>query len=309
LVQELKDYVHFTTVYAALGSKFKSHTANPNSEEKELNALGNPNESSSLNIEAEKENEAWITAINNQIDFLRSFRNKLSNSHFMSLLPDDIKKQCKETLQNIETITNISNAIGDDRQSTPLEMQHLLASAFIIETNNFAAGIYISLIKDFGANRSKKARENLKKLADAGEKIIKDPDTMTSKQAMKIILGHISKVAELYDPKNRNEALLCGYHGTQCSNTACRSWRTYLDFDGPELSCRCYACYKTTERGIASKCLHCYLPFYDEVVQVMKQNAVEIAGAVVKTNCINPSCKAEVYLPIKKLIPILVRQK
>ena len=146
----------------------------------------------------------------------------------------------------------------------------------------------------------------MEKLAKMGEAVepFKKADTLTSKQAVKILLGHIKKVASIYDPRNRNEALECGYHGTQCTNTECRSWRTFLDFDSSELVCRCYACRTSFERGIASKCKNCAMPFYDEIVQAMKEDAEVIENAVVKTHC--PKCKVEVYLPIKKMMPILV---
>ncbi|MGC1709901.1 MAG: hypothetical protein WA799_08905, partial [Nitrosotalea sp.] len=302
--QEMKVEIHKSTIYDNLPARFKTHTPNPMLEEKDTQSE-DPTKNSSLNIVPEKENEHWIRVLTNEIDFLRSFRNKLSNSHFVSLLPTEIRKQSTETLNNIETIIRIANAIFDDRQSVPIELQHLLAAAFVTQTNNDAAGIYITHVKDFGANRSKDAREKLSKLANTLEKIEK-VDTLTSKQAVKILLGHVTKVAEIYDPKTRNEALLCGYHGTQCTNVECRSWRTFLDFDASELGCRCYACDETFERSVASKCKNCYLPFYDEVIRVMKEGAETIENAVVKTHC--PKCSIDVFLPIKKMMPILVKK-
>ena len=304
LVNKLDGYVHPSTVWDNLPSRFKSHKKNPDHNQG-LTQLGNPSENSSLNTDFEKENEEEIAVTTETIEFLKSYKNKLQHSHYESLLPDHIKKQCDEVRKIKRTILKIANAVCDDRQSVPIELQHLLVHAFVTQTNNDAAGIYVSYVKDFGANRSKEAREKLKKLASAGEQVEKSPDTLTSKQAVKILLGHVTKIAEIYEPKTRDEALLCGYHGTQCEHPECHSWRTYLDFDASELSCRCYACDLTTPRGVASKCKNCYLPFYDEVIRVMSEKGKKIADkTVLETAC--PHCKTEVFLPIKKLVPILV---
>lgn len=301
LVKKLDGYVAPSTVWDNLPSRFKSHKKNPN-DNKELEELRNRSENSSLNIEPEKENTAWILSINNQIDFLKSFRTKLCNSHFVSLLPNEDKKNLAETLHKINTIIKIANKIFDDRQSVPVEFQHLLAAAFIENTDNFAAGIYISKVKDFGANRSQQAREKLKKLAEAGSKFEKEPDTMTSKQAMKIQLGKIRIIAEIYEPKNRNEALLMNYYGTQCPNPECRSWRIETQLNGSKIECHCFACEQNFDARTAAKCRKCYLPFYDEIITVMKHNAVSIEDAAIKTSC--PQCGQEVILPINYL-PII----
>lgn len=305
LVKKLEGYVHPSTVWDNLPSRFKSHKNNPNLEERDA-GLGNPSGISSLNIVPEKENAAWIIAITNQIDFLRSFRTKLTNSHFVSLLPNQDKKNLGETLHRINTIIRISNKVFDDRQSVPIEFQHLLAASFIENTDNFAAGIYITKVKDFGANRSKDAREKLRKLAETGVAATKADDTLTPKQAMKIELGRIRKVAEIYEPKNRNEALLLGYYGTQCPNPECTSWRIETELNGSKLECHCFACENNFDARTAAKCKKCYLPFYDEILEVMKQNATSIEDAAIKTTC--PQCTHEVILPINYL-PLVVKAR
>jgi len=207
----------------------------------------------------------------------------------------------------LRTIMHLVKILHDNRQSVPIELEHLLINAFATQTNNDAAGIYVAHIKEFGANRSKKERENTKKLAKAAEPFVQSPDTLTSKQAVKILLGHVTHVSEIREPRNRNEALQSGYHGTQCKNEECRSWRTYLDFDASELCCRCHVCDQSFERGVASMCKNCYLPFYDEVIVTMKNTGKEIIDHVLTTSC--PQCSETVYLPIKKLVPIVVNQK
>ena len=305
LVKKLDGFVHPSTVWDNLPSRFKSHKNNPDNEEK-TGTLGNPSENGSLNILPEKENAAWILTINNQIEFLRAFRTKLLNSHFVSVLDNEERKNFAETLHRVNTIIRIANKIFDDRQSVPVEFQHLLAAAFVESTDNFAAGIYISKVKDFGANRSKESRDKIKKLAEAGQKIEKRPDTLTPKQAIKIELGLVRKVAELFDPKSRNEALFLGYYGVQCPNPECRSWRVKTELNGPKIGCHCFSCEKNFDARTVSKCKKCYLPFYDEIIEVMKQKAVSIEDAAVKTSC--PQCEEEVILPIQYLPVLSVRK-
>lgn len=305
LVKKLDGFVHPSTVWDNLPSRFKSHKNNPDNEERN-SELGNPSENSSLNIDPEKENAAWIITINNQIEFLSSFRTKLYNSNFVSVLDNEEKKTFAETLHRVNTIIRIANKIFDDRQSVPVEFQHLLAAAFIESTDNFAAGIYISKVKDFGANRSKESREKIKKLAEAGQKVEKRPDTLTPKQAIKIELGLVRKVAELFDPKSRNEALFLGYYGVQCPNPECRSWRVKTELNGPKIGCHCFACEKNFDARTVSKCKKCYMPFYDEIIEVMKQNATSIEDAAIKTIC--PQCNEEVFLPIQYLPVLSVRK-
>lgn len=297
----LKLKIHPSTVYDNLPPRFKSHTPNPKSDELETNSE-NPNDNSSLNIKPEEENADWIECINNQIDFLRSFRTKLSTSSFTSKLSEIAKKELQETLGHINASVRIANKIFDDRQSVPVEFQHFLAASFMHQTNNFAAGLYISQVKDYGANRSKEARQKLKKLADLGEKFEKEEDTMTSKQAMKIILGYVKKVAPIFEPKNRNEALATGvYYGTQCPNSECNSWRVFLDSEGANTFCRCYACDTTFEAKTATRCKKCYLPLYDEVLASLRNSAEYIEESAAKVTCPNEKCGHEMIMPVKLL--------
>jgi len=295
----LKLKIHPSTVYDNLPQKYKSHRPNPNTDEL-TTSVGNPSDDSSLNIKPEEENAEYLDVIKSQIEFLRSFRTKLSNSAFTSKLSGQSKKELKETLAHINSTISIANKVFDDRQSVPVEFQHLLAASFIVQTNNFASGLYISQVKDYGANRSKEARAKMKKLAELGEKIEKDQDTLTPKQGMKIILGHVRKVAPIFEPKNRNEALATGvYYGTQCPNPGCNSWRVFLDIQGANVFCRCYSCDTKFDAKTATKCKKCYLPLYDEILAVMRENAEYIEESAAKTSC--PRCQAEIIMPVKLL--------
>lgn len=301
----LKLKVHPSTVYDNLPQKFKSHRPNPILGE-ETTTFGNPSENSSLNIKPEEENKQWLDIIESQIEFLRSFRTKLSNSAFTSRLPDESKKSLEETLSHIKATISICNQVFDDRQSVPVEFQHFLAASFSAETNNFAAGLYISQVKDYGATRSKESQAKLKKMAELGEKIEKE-DTMTSKQGMKIILGIVKKVQPIFEPKNRNEALASGvYYGTQCPNPVCGSWRVYLDTDKGRTFCRCYACDTKFDAKTATRCKFCYLPFYDEVLREMAKTAEYIEESTVKVTCPNKKCDSrkngqDIMMPIHLL--------
>lgn len=104
----------------------------------------------------------------------------------------------------------------DGRQSVPVVAQHMLM--LCIEQYNVAGGaeMYQTKVKEI---------------------------TLTPKQATKYRHGEVRGLHPLYDPKNRNEAIMDGFYGVQCS---CGSWRVKIDKEGdPTFKLHCFACLAT----------------------------------------------------------------
>ena len=281
-----------TTLYEGLAQRYKLHTDNLDEDE---NDSRDGNETSSLNTE--EENKTYIDIVDSQIELLKSFKMKLLHSHFLSKFEE---RELDESFCNMKATISITNDLLDDRQSVPLQLQHLLIQANIAQMNNFTGGLYVSKVKEWGANRYKEAKEKFKKLANIGKDITKKKETMTAKQLNKIIERRVRKVLDVLNPKNRDEAISIGMYGIKCPNTECGSYRVERTIDNKTFKMKnhCYACDNDDDKvKFASKCHNneCNFPFYTDVLEVMAQTAVEENGAM-KSKC--PRCETEAILPI-----------
>ena len=295
-----------TTLYDGVSSKYKSHEENP---DKDDSRSGNENSS----INAEEENKNYLEIIEDQIALYKLIKTKLLHSHFMTKLNTIEQKQVNESFLHMRTIIKITKALFDDRQSVPLHLQHLLISANIQQTNNFAMGIYVSKVKDFGANRFKKARQEMKRLAKAGQKYTKKDDTLTSKQGMKILLRKFKRILQINEPQNRDDAISIGNYGLQCPNKECKSWRVERTINNQtfKMEDQCHACGNDFNAKFASKCPNpdCGFPYYTEILEIMAKDAKEENGAM---NCKCPRCKKEVILPkgiLNDILTPLIQRK
>ncbi len=293
-----------TTLYDGLSSKYKLHEENPDKDDS-----GIRNGNSSLNTE--EENKNYLEIIEEQITLYKLIKTKLLHSHFMTKLNKVEQKQVNESFLHMRTIIKITKALFDDRQSVPLHLQHLLISANIQQTNNFSMGIYVSKVKDFGANRFKKARQKMKRLAEAGLKYTKKDDTLTSKQGMKILLRKFKRILQINEPQDRNDAISIGNYGLQCPE--CNSWRVERTINNQtfKMEDHCHACGYDFHAKFASKCPNpeCNFPFYTEVLVIMAKNAKEENGAM---NCKCARCKKEVILPkpmLNDIVTPLIQRK
>ena len=286
-----------TTLYEGLPTRYKSHK--PNENEDDDSRDGNENGS----INTEEENKSYIEIIDSQIELLKSFNTKLLHSHFLSKFEAKELLQIKESFCNMKAIISITNDLLDDRQSVPLQLQHLLIQANIAQMDNFTGGLYVSKVKEWGANRYKEAKEKFKKLAEIGKDITNKKETMTAKQLNKIVERKVRKVLDVLNPKNRDEAISIGFYGVKCPNTECGSYRVERTIDNKTFKMKnhCYNCDQDDDRvKFASKCRNneCNFPFYEDVLEVMQKTAVEEEGAM-KAKC--PRCGDEAILPINFL--------
>lgn len=287
LVDKLEGYVAKTTIYDALGSKFKSHTPNPNTDE-ELDLVRNRTENSSLNTEVSEQRKKLSSEITRAANLAKEYARDFLDPKI--IIPTDEEEKFPERIKNFDSINAVLEKLRDGRQSVPSELEYHLVTSFIQETNNYVGGLYIEKVRKFGADHKKDGEDKLETLSE----------TVTSKQSVKIILGHVKKSHPLFDPQTRNQALECGFHGTQCPK--CDSWRTDLDFDANVLQCKCFACDAKFDRGVVSKCRNCYSLFFDEQIYLMILEAKEISESSIRTNCVH--CNIEVFLQIGHLTRI-----
>lgn len=106
----------------------------------------------------------------------------------------------------------------DKRDKVLPEKLHLLLHGYAEGTKNFAFSKYLEYTRD----------------------IIK----ISSKQAVRLLTGRVSKVEKLYDPQNMMEARQIGFRGTPCDE--CGSFRVDLKYnsDIAENKLFCYECRK-----------------------------------------------------------------
>ncbi|MBL4817958.1 MAG: hypothetical protein JKY15_01825 [Deltaproteobacteria bacterium] len=178
-----------TWVHETLPHKYKIGHHYSNKEDNKLDDVYR-REDSSLNTKPEEENKILIDLIDKEIKIKQSIKNKLRTSHFLALLSEDDQKIVKETYLKANAIIDITGDLFDDRVSCPKMLQHLLLAAHIEGTDNFAAGIYVNRIKDFGANRWQEA----KKLFEKQYKII---------EAVQPEIKKLMRTLNKLDPKSK----------------------------------------------------------------------------------------------------------
>ena len=245
IINEMKDMgLHrsvFTYVYKSLGHKYKNAAKSHSTEDDEDWQSQTAKNSSKTIANYALENKSFIETVNRQIHFLKNLRTKAKSTRILSALNYNERIQYEEINLRTQATQLIGEQIIDDRQSVPTLAQLKLVLAVVAATNNSAAGMYISQIKRFGANkmeesqnffvatsrvimkyfsdkdkqlfaetlknitilrkRIKKVEENIKKADIVEPKISKPDDFMTSKQGMKIVYGLVKNVLPIFDHK------------------------------------------------------------------------------------------------------------
>lgn len=339
--------VHSSTlsyVHEILGYKYKNENKNRYQSEDDDDLRCSTSQSSSIPIaNFLQENESILLTISDQIDFLKNYRNKARSSHIISKLNDKQLLEYEEMNLRTKATIVFADQIIDDRQSVPTSAQLKLVMSVVASTNNFAAGMYVSQIKQFGSSKMQESKnfqtkitkplfqslstknQKLYEIAMGNIKLLnkefvkiqkaetpaskKTLSLMTSKQAMKIVFGVVKKTLNIFDHKTRDEAILDGFYGVQCPE--CGSMRVKEKTSGSsEWLCFCYKCEALFEARTVIKCWQCHIPFFEDVLEVILKNSQEIIGKDGKetgareSKC--PRCDEGLTLPSKMFkIPVL----
>lgn len=343
----------FSYVHEVLGYKYKNEKYDTSEKDENEGDAEHRQISSNLIADFDQENASIIETINQQIEFLKNFRTKARSSHILSLLNSKQLLEYEETNLRIQATQLLADQLIDDRQSVPLHAQLKLIMAVVGSTNNFAAGMYVSQIKQFGANKmieaktffnktSKPAIAELskqdqklfektfdntkilrKKIAAILKKKKESPtnldDVMTSKQAMKIVYGIVKRVLAVFDHKTRDEAMLDGFYGIMCPECGSFRVREKEHPDSHEWLCFCYKCEWWFEAKTVTKCWHCHLPLFEDILEIVLRTSVpampqdgqkeswkEETGPR-KSSC--PRCKEDLLLPKKMFQKPVLRGK
>lgn len=198
ITQELKDLgLHNSIEYVRKSLPFKYKDARyDTSKDDELRGKDSRQNSSEDFV---KENRHYIERIEKTIAVLESAKEKLTQKHFMSLITktEKEKRQQEEFLYRWDNAAVQLSDILDGREKVPFSKQAIFLYCASAGT---MTAIYSEFIK------------HIRKFAK-----------LTPKQAGKIIEGKVSTIALLYEPKNRLQALDCGFYGFPCD--WCGSWR------------------------------------------------------------------------------------
>lgn len=330
----------YSYVHKILGFKYKFDKYNHNKNGEN----GGENDSlldSSLNIDPEQENEPLISLIDDQIDFLKAYRQKLKTEHALSKLDIKERLQLEEIMLKMRATQILAYHVINARQSIPTAVQHLLIASITVRSNNFLAGEFVKEFKAFGANKVQQAHNVYKITFDAWcrtisaerkakfvkvmselaklhyfireetlHKIKKEnipdlkEDTLTSKQAMKFIHSHVPEILPIFEPTSRDDAIADGFTGAACPE--CGSFRVEKKYHTGrnDFYNFCHACQTWYEGKPISKCWHCHFPFYDEILRIIKKNATTHENGAIESKC--PKCNGDITLPARKfekLIP------
>lgn len=348
---ELKSLgVHQSTysyVHEVLGYKYKNEKYNRTlNQDDDDGAVQQRQDSSNTIADFEEQNASLIETFEQQRELLKSFISKAKSSKILSKLNSMQLLQYEETNLRIQATQSFAFQVIDDRQSVPVLAQLKLVMAIVASTNNSAAGMYVSQVKQYGANKKQEGDEffnkisgiifsafpdkyrklfldttrNIKKLKSKMQKIIEKEiakqlppknldDVMTSKQAMKILFGAVKNVLPVFDHTetrghyDRDAAIMDGYYGISCPE--CGSFRVgeRAHPDSQEWLCFCYHCEWWFEAKTVSKCWHCHIPLFEELLEIILKTANPMetpdgkpTGAM-KSKC--PRCEEELILPAK----------
>lgn len=293
-------------VHESLGHKYKYEKYDSSEKDESEGDAEQRLNSSNLIANYSKENTSLLETIHQQIEFLKNFRNKAKSSRILSALSPAELLQYEETNLRIQASQLFAGQIIDDRQSVPILAQLKLVMAIVASTNNFAAGQYVSQVKQYGANKmidsqaffektAKEAFDNLpKKTQDQMKVALKNieimrksvqkmeekskskkrpvmnfEDVMTPKQAMKIVFGLVKNVLSVFDHKDRDPAILDGYYGLMCPECGSFRVREKEHPDSGEWLCFCYSCEWWFESKTVVKCGMCHLPFFEEILEII----------------------------------------
>ena len=136
---------------------------------------------------------------------------------FSELSKEELRK-LKEALHMVRKSTEFINASYNDKTKIPTMTEHLLVLAYEEETQNAAGGLYLSMLRKFGAQKVEHAKDILS-------------NYIVPKQTTKKMAGKTPQLHPRYDPKNKQEAEDRGFYGTKCSNEKCPSFGYRIDYD------------------------------------------------------------------------------
>jgi hypothetical protein len=242
-ITELNSELSSTRVYDSLPSKYKYHVVNPVTEEDKYNSQdGNGN--SDIYTNYERDNTPEINYYNTQIQLCKNIILHLKTEPY--ILKTDPNGSPVFDLQEYESDMVIRNAAQsfvsdtfDNRKTVPLNTIHFLLQAFFNYNNDYAAGVYISKIKEYGIQKKDKSIVMLKKL-------------FTSKQLVKILRGQTKEVHQSFEILTEDDAYENGFYGKakcgECGNRRVRLEEKYDWKTGSfgERKLYCYACLKIT---------------------------------------------------------------
>lgn len=156
-------------VHEVLGVKYKyekKNRYNRVSEEDDLSG-SSPQDSSKTIADYKLENQSILEMISQQKQLLTNFETKAKSSPILSTLSADERLRYEENNLRIQATQLLADQIIDDRQSVPIYAQLKLVMAIVSTTNNFAAGMYVSQIKKFGASKMQDSEEFYKSISNS----------------------------------------------------------------------------------------------------------------------------------------------
>lgn len=167
----------------------------------------------------EDENAAAIELVDRVVSFLKDVvRKKLSDGPFLSQVNAANPRIWPEHEHTIGKLLETAKQCWDERQTCPVVAQHMLMTEIIAHSVAGGAEMFQTKVKRI---------------------------TLTPKQTTKYRHGEVRELLPIYDPKNRNEAILAGFYGQQCK---CKSWRVKLDKEATDdFKLHCFACLATFE--------------------------------------------------------------
>lgn len=237
--------------------------------------MENPSDNSSKDINCEQENAKSIEIYKKIRDVFSAKLSQLKSQHYESKLD---KKELQHDYLILNNAINFFNEAHDNRQSVPTITQHTLAITIATATMNYATGLFLTKLKKYGASKSKK---NLKLL-----------DELTTKQAGKICRGQVKNVLALFNPRNRDQAIDCGFYGLQCPSCGSYRLEEKAHPDSGKWLLFCYNCNNWSEGKTITKCRFCYYPFYEDALKQIEE----------EEKC--PNCQKPVFMPKSRIIKL-----
>jgi len=145
----------------------------------------------------------------------------------------------------------------DNRKAVPISSMSLLLDAFFTVNNKYAANVFISKLKQYGAQKKDKAMKSF--------------NLFSSKQLTKILKGHVRELHQCFEINTQKDAEDNGFYW-KIPCPECGNWRIILEsrynhvtgtFAPPTLNC--FAC------GKESKPPPVKLPYYQLGPKITEQ--------------------------------------
>ncbi len=243
-VTELNTNLSKAWIYDSLPTKYKSHRFNPNivSEETESSKR---TDNSSLYVNYEEQNSSEIFFYETQIQMCKKILTHLKTEPYIQKADEnnitilDIQEYESDLVVRTAAQTLVNDTF-DNRKTVPLNTIHLLLESFYSASNKYAAGLYISKLKEYGIQKKDQSINVLQKL-------------FTPKQLGKILKGETREIHQSFQILTEEDAYENGFYGkAKCPE--CGDWRVRLEpkynwttdtFSDPRL--RCYACLEYSD--------------------------------------------------------------